>query len=447
MSREEHVPDVLPPKSIAAELFLIFFCIFYLGTNFVIFYIPFWLYFAYQGSLVCRALIALTLVDYCVPLRTGDKGLWVWWCKLTSFAKGFRSYFDADLVVEGKWRQDRNYLLMYHPHSLFGIAYTLITRYIYEVQLPGCMFLFTGADVIQYLPLLRRIMAWWGCTSVSAKAMKKHLGLKFPFNALMLQVGGIAEMFYGLDQEQIILKKRLGFCKLALQTGCCLVPCYVFGANEMYTRLFGPDSLLAGISSRIQMSLVVWYGRWGIPFGVVPHQVKMVIVLGEPIEVTKVDEPTPEQVQELHAKECGERRAVGMKVRTDVAVVYVARGNASVVPTLNAIQQRTAALGGKQHTYTVPKLFLHELLPAEVSIAIILDADIVALTDLMQLVDEVEAVAEREPDAALFYAPEQQNLYRKLGPWWNGLLNVLQCQLPADAAARDRREGAVMGAV
>jgi hypothetical protein len=164
---------------------------------------------------------------------------------------------------------------------------------------------------------------------------------------------------------------------------------------------------------------------------------------------------------------------LGMKVRTDVAVVYVARGNASVVPTLNAIQQvrawmrdpgalrffllagerciselaglklatddvsvvdvtdrtlrqqfqirsplafswlqRTAALGGKQHTYTVPKLFLHELLPAEVSIAIILDADIVALTDLMQLVDEVEAMAEREPDAALFYAPEQQNLYR-----------------------------------
>jgi hypothetical protein len=28
-----------------------------------------------------------------------------------------------------------------------------------------------------------------------------------------------------------------------------------------------------------------------------------------------------------------------MKVRSDVAVVYVARGNASVVPTLNAIQQ------------------------------------------------------------------------------------------------------------
>jgi len=292
----------IPPKSLAAECYLVFFCVFYLCANFILVYIPFWLYFAYHGSFACRMLLAITTIDYCFPLRTGPDGLWVWWAKLTNFSKGFRSYFDAELIVEGKWHEDKNYLLMYHPHSLFGIAYTLITRYVHEVHLPGCKFLFTGADVIQYLPLLRRIMAWWGCTSVSAKAMKKHLTMPFPYNALMLQVGGIAEMFYGIDREQVILMKRLGFCKIALQTGTCLVPCYVYGANEMYTRLFGPDSLLAGISSKIQMSLVVWYGRWGLPFGVVPHQVKMVIALGEPIEVPKVDEPTPEQITELHAK-------------------------------------------------------------------------------------------------------------------------------------------------
>ncbi len=42
-------------------------------------------------------------------------------------------------------------------------------------------------------------------------------------------------------------------------------------ANEMYTRLFGPRSVLARVSSVIRTSLVVWYGRWGVPFGVVPH--------------------------------------------------------------------------------------------------------------------------------------------------------------------------------
>ena len=40
-------------------------------------------------------------------------------------------------------------------------------------------------------------MCWWGFTSVSAPAMKANLRLGHPFNGLMLQVGGIAEMFYG----------------------------------------------------------------------------------------------------------------------------------------------------------------------------------------------------------------------------------------------------------
>ena len=282
-------------------------------------------YFAYHGSLFCRAVLALCALDYLVPLHLGKAGLWVGFARLTNFARGLRSYFNAELIVEGEWKRDKSHLLMYHPHSLFGIAYTLITRYFYETY--GTMFLFTGADVIKYLPLLRRIMCWWGFTSVSAPSMKANLKLGYPYNALMLQVGGIAEMFYGTDSEQIILKKRLGFCKLALQTGCCLVPCYVFGAStravvprmtrmhshpcvscscaradEMYTRLFDSRSMLAKISSVLQMSLVVWYGRWGIPFGVVPHKVKMIIAVGAPIEVPLVEQPTSEQIEALHAQ-------------------------------------------------------------------------------------------------------------------------------------------------
>ena len=296
------------PRSLKADLFLIGFCVFYLASNFFLFFVPFLFYLGYHGSLICRALIVLTILDYLVPLRLGKKGLWVEWAKATNFSRGLRSYFDAELIVEGVWKQDKTYLLMYHPHSLFGIAYTLITRYIYETY--GTLFLFTGADVIAYLPLLRRIMCWWGFTSVSAPSMKRNLTQGYPYNGLMLQVGGIAEMFYGTDCEQIILKKRLGFCKLALQTGCCLVPCYVFGANEMYTRLFGPDSLLAKISSVMRTSLVVWYGRWGIPFGVVPHKVKMVIALGTPIEVEKVEQPSSAQIEALHAKYVEEIRAL-----------------------------------------------------------------------------------------------------------------------------------------
>merc|ERR1712087_960504 len=99
-------------KSVISELKLVAFCVFYLSTNFVVFYIPFWLYFAYYGSTICRVLIMLTLLDYIIPLKTGPRGLWYSWCHWTNFSFGLQSYFDAELIVEGECRKDRNYLLM-----------------------------------------------------------------------------------------------------------------------------------------------------------------------------------------------------------------------------------------------------------------------------------------------------------------------------------------------
>jgi 1-acyl-sn-glycerol-3-phosphate acyltransferase len=118
----------------------------------------------------------------------------------------------------------------------------------------------------------------------------------------MLQPGGVSEMFYGTDREQILLNKRKGFCKMCLTTGASIVPCYCFGANEVYTRHFGPDSILAKLSSVLRVSLVPWSGRWGLPFGVVPNPCKLCVVLGKPIDVEMVAEPTREQVEALHSR-------------------------------------------------------------------------------------------------------------------------------------------------
>lgn len=37
-------------------------------------------------------------------------------------------------------------------------------------------------------------------------------------------------------------------------------------------------------------------GRWGLP---IPHRTPMLGVAGEPIKVTKIDEPTPEDIAKL----------------------------------------------------------------------------------------------------------------------------------------------------
>jgi hypothetical protein len=283
----------------AAELKMIAVCSFYLGANFTMAIIPVVAYLAYQGALIPRLLLLLSVLDYVVPLTPG-KGFFWWWVELTKMNKGIESYFGAELVIEGEFRKDKNYLVVSHPHGLFGIA----TGY-YGFELHrrfGSIPLFTAADVILMLPLLRRFMVWWGMTEVGAAPLKRSLRQPWPYNIVQLQPGGIAEMFYGTEREQIILAKRKGLAKVALQTGACLVPNYVFGANEMYTRWFGPSSAAAQLSSVLRTSLVAWSGRWGIPFSPVPNRVKMVVVLGAPLQVERVEDPTPEQIEQLHAR-------------------------------------------------------------------------------------------------------------------------------------------------
>eukprot|EP00929_Paragymnodinium_shiwhaense_P018216 TRINITY_DN12840_c0_g1_i4.p1 TRINITY_DN12840_c0_g1~~TRINITY_DN12840_c0_g1_i4.p1 ORF type:complete len:177 (+),score=42.81 TRINITY_DN12840_c0_g1_i4:214-744(+) len=137
--------------------------------------------------------------------------------------------------------------------------------------------------------------------------MRRNLTNKYPQNCLTLLPGGIAEMFYGAHgEEQIILKKRLGFCKIALQTGASLVPVYAMGTNDVYTRYFSHKSLAAKISSAIQTSLCPWTDRFGIPLGFVPNKVKLVVCVGKPIDVQKIEdrEPSREEVAALHEHYC-----------------------------------------------------------------------------------------------------------------------------------------------
>lgn len=99
-------------------------------------------------------------------------------------------------------------------------------------------------------------MTWWGATHLSEAPLKKTPKHAYPHNMTMLQPDGIAGMLYGLDQEQIILKKRRGFCRVALQTGASLIPCYCFGANQVYNRKFGPTSFAARFSRKLKKRII-----------------------------------------------------------------------------------------------------------------------------------------------------------------------------------------------
>jgi len=140
-------------RSAGSELKLIAVCAFYLGANFTAMVIPFVAYLAYHGAVLPRAMLLLSLVDYAIPLVPG-KGFWRGWVELTKINAGIASYFGAELVLEGALEREKNYLIVSHPHSLFGIAYGFYAFELYKRF--GTITLFTAADVILSLPLLRR---------------------------------------------------------------------------------------------------------------------------------------------------------------------------------------------------------------------------------------------------------------------------------------------------
>ena len=300
-------------KKLFPEIKLVLSVAYYLAANFAGLAVPVILYGAYRGNWFCQILALIAVLDYAVPLHPAPKGASPLFRELTNWNDGIRSYFDGEVIEEGgdnslNYDRNKNYCVCYFPHSLFGIGYGLIVEHLQNKY--GMEFFFAGADIIFKIPFIRRIMTWWGLASCAAPVLKENLKLAYPHNALMLQPDGIAGMFYGLEQEQVVLGRRKGFCRVALQAGCELVPCYAFGANDMFSRKWNHKSRAARLSRKLRTSLVFWTDRFGIPFGCVPLRTKILVVLGKPIPVSEVANPTSEQIDALHAKFVTELKAL-----------------------------------------------------------------------------------------------------------------------------------------
>ncbi len=122
-------------------------------------------------------------------------------------------------------------------------------------------------------------------------------------------VGGAAESLESMPGcYRVVLRRRKGFVRLALQTGASLVPVFSFGENEVYNGMVIPHHwFLRRIQNKFKDMLsfalpIIWgRGIFNYNVGLMPHRRAIFTVVGQPIEVTRVDEPSSEQIDELHA--------------------------------------------------------------------------------------------------------------------------------------------------
>jgi len=237
------------------------------------------------------------------------------WVRRWSIFRYAVEYFPLKLIKTTDLHPSKNYILACHPHGVMSHSHF----HNFCTEGSGVSSLFPGIRISlcaltgQFMfPILRDYFILSGAIEVSKESIEWALTREGTGNGIAIIVGGAAE---ALDahpgSRRLKIKSRKGFVQLALKYGADLVPVYSFGENELFEQV--PN--LKGskvrrfqdfLTNKLGFSPCFFHGRgvFNYSFGLLPHRRPMNTVVGAPISVDQVDEPTKEQIDSLHAKYC-----------------------------------------------------------------------------------------------------------------------------------------------
>lgn len=162
-----------------------------------------------------------------------------------------------------------NYLFGYHPHGIF--CFGAISMFATEGSgfsrlFPGIGVRLATLSVTFLLPLYRDLILSLGLCSASRKSCEYILN-SGPGQSLGIVVGGAGEALVSSPgATRLILKKRLGFIRLAIRQQAALVPVFAFGESDLYNQhdlAKGSflDTLRTFVKDSCGISFPLFYGR------------------------------------------------------------------------------------------------------------------------------------------------------------------------------------------
>ena len=214
----------------------------------------------------------------------------------------WRQFFRYELISESSLDPHGLYVFASHPHGVFPMAQWLTIplscdpdattgadaaiRAAFPMPLRGA-----AASVLLRLPLLRHVLQWAGIVPASGDVMRELLRHG---TSVVLVPGGIAEIYVSdPHSEALVLQRRMGFVRLAAETGAHLVPIYCFGNSGCF-RVRPPPPRFASACRRARVGLQAFWGRWHLPL---PFRVKILVVVGTPLQPQQ-----GESVESLHGR-------------------------------------------------------------------------------------------------------------------------------------------------
>ncbi|KAM8954312.1 diacylglycerol O-acyltransferase 2-like [Pelodytes ibericus] len=253
--------------------------------------------------------ISWLLLDWDTPENGGRRSLWV---RSWSVWNYFRDYFPIQLVKTHNLPPGRNYIIGSHPHGILciGAFCNFVTESTgFSQKFPGIRpYLATLAGNFR-LPILREYLMSGGLCPVNRKSIGYVLSQRYSGNAVVIVVGGAAE---SLSCEPgvttLILSRRRGFVRLALENGADLVPSFSFGENDLYQQIhFAEGSIFRAAQCKFQklfgFAPCFFYGR-GLTScqskGFLPYSRPITTVIGEPVTVPQIKDPSPQTIDQYH---------------------------------------------------------------------------------------------------------------------------------------------------
>ena len=255
------------------------------------------------GRAVFVALLGWRAVD-AAAWGEGRPSAWVrdWWIFQRS-----REYFPAHLVQEEPRLGPGPRLILFHPHGIVCSPVWLhMGRTAFERR-NGVRFRMCTINMNFWIPVWTDFLLAFGLISCSRRVILRNLRAG---NTVGLVVGGAEEAGYGsTGGMDLVLNKRRGFVKCALQTGAALVPCVTIGENDIIRQVQAPPAsrlwrFHRWFAKRFGFTPVLPYGRGflGFPFGAFPFQSPLLTVLGKPLAVPRIESPSPAEVEEWHGR-------------------------------------------------------------------------------------------------------------------------------------------------
>ena len=269
--------------------------------------------------------IPLTYLTWMIyDLDTCNRGGRTGW--ILNFVRGwriwkhYRNFFPVKLIKTVDLDRNQNYLLGSHPHGILcsGAFSCFATDGAgFSTLFPGIEPRLLTLEGQFWVPFYRELISGGGCCAATKRGMEALLG-KPGGIASVLVVGGAPESLNSdKDKIKLIINRRKGFIKLALRFGVDLVPTFTFGEAFIYGQIPNPEgSLVRKVQDYLQhivgFAPVMFFGRgiFQYNFGIVPHRKPLTVVVGAPIPVEKVPNPSVEEIAVLHAKYVAELEAL-----------------------------------------------------------------------------------------------------------------------------------------